>query len=64
MFDSPDNDFGLSISPASYCQLGIERFVSQFLLIPSESQDILMTDMELVSQANRYGINVIPEKLR
>ena len=64
MFDSPDNDFGLSISPASYCQLGIERFVSQFLLMPSESQDILMTDMELVSQANRHGINVIPEKLR
>ena len=64
MFDSPDNDYGLSISPASYCLLGIDRFVSQFALLPSVTQSIVMKDMQLVSDANEYDIDVIPKALR
>lgn len=50
-FDSPQSDFGLSISPASMCTAGFKRFCKEVVQLPKETQEILKKDLDLVNKA-------------
>ena len=53
VFDSPVNDYGLSISPLSMCRLGYERFIKEASHMPSDSIAILQEDLDLCYAAYR-----------
>lgn len=50
-FDSPQSDFGLSISPASMCPLGFKRFCEEVQGYPEITRSIIKKDLNLVSEA-------------
>jgi hypothetical protein len=58
-FDSPDNDYGLSISPLAMSIIGNKRFKEELYAMPQETIDIIKKDLELVSKANRYELSVL-----
>lgn len=59
MFDSPVNDYGLSISPLSMCKFGYDRFIKEASCMPDESIAILQEDLDLCYAAYRdeFGLD-------
>lgn len=58
MFDSPVNDYGLSISPLSMCKFGYDRFIKEASCMPDESIAILQEDLDLCYAAYRDECNL------
>ncbi|OZG58457.1 hypothetical protein BTIS_0826 [Bifidobacterium tissieri] len=60
LFDNPNRDYGIGISPASFCEQGALRFAREFEQLPAVTQEMLLDDLALVTEANAYGIDALP----